>query len=83
MSYQKIKTKVIDVASDVMSAPARMKANRMIRQTNQDVKAIKAYQAIKGKPIEPYNESNPDFRTKMNAINATVNSEKRLKRLTK
>lgn len=65
---QKIKSGVINATANVISAPAQYRAYRQINQANADVKALKADRAIKGKPIEPYDESNPDFRTRMNAI---------------
>jgi len=76
----KVKAKVIDKASDVLSMPARMRANRIIRESGEDAKAIKAYRAIRGKPIEPFDESNPDFRTRANAIQAEFRTEQRSKK---
>jgi hypothetical protein len=65
---QSIKNKIIDKTSDVMSLPARIKANTMMRQSANDVKTLKADRERGGNQPYPNDESNPQFRTQMNAI---------------
>jgi len=77
---RKIKRKVIDVVSDVISAPARLRSIRTQKQSGRDAEAIKQYRKIKGKPIIPFDESNPDFRIRANAIVAKARTDKRSKR---
>ncbi len=63
-----IKNKIIDKTSDVLSLPARLKSGRVQRQANYDVKVLKADRASGGNAPEPYDQSNPAFRDRMNAI---------------
>lgn len=76
----KIKGQVIDKTSDILSFPTRARYARQARQANADAKMIKDANAIKGKPIEPADESNPDFRTHVNAIGAKFRIEQRANR---
>lgn len=50
---QKIKSKLIDKTSDVLSIVQRLKANRVIRQANADVSVLKADRKSGGNPITP------------------------------
>lgn len=75
----KIKKGIINATANVISAPAQIRAYRQIKQSNADVKMLKADRAIKGKPIEPYDESNPDFRTRMNAIGVRTRLQRNVK----
>lgn len=45
-----LKKKVIGVTSDILSAPARMKANRVIKQADSDVKILKEARAYDNAP---------------------------------
>ena len=56
-----------------------LKSRKDIREGTEDYMALKKYNDIKGKPIDPYDESNPDFRTKINAIHAKYRTEMRNK----
>lgn len=49
---KKMAKKVVDVASDVMSAPAKMKANRTMRQASSDVSVLKRARAYDKAPDE-------------------------------
>lgn len=66
--FQTIKNKIIDKTSDVMSLPARISSNRVQRQANYDVKTLKADRERGGNQPYPNDESNPQFRTQMNAM---------------
>lgn len=77
---QKMKSRVIDVASDAMSYPARRKSMRIQRQADFDTTTLKADRANKqaGYRFNP-NEgdyTDPKFRTAVEAIH----TKDRLKR---
>jgi len=52
-------------------------ARKEIRESNEDYRNLKAANDIKGKPIEPADQSNPDFRIKVNAIHSKKRTEDR------
>lgn len=62
---QKIKSKLVEKTSDVLSYPARAKAGRQIRQANSDYKTLKA--DPEGPVVGPLDQSNPNFRKRVSA----------------
>ncbi len=58
-----IKNKIIDKTSDVLSLPARMRANRISRQADSDVAILKKDAESGGNYIEP-DSQNPAWRTR-------------------
>ena len=74
-----IKDRIIGGVSTVLAAPAILKSNRIQRESGEDFRAMRAGSAIEGKTIEPYDHTNPDFRTRMNAIGAKLRTERRAK----
>ena len=79
----KIKEGVIDATSDILSAPARMKSNRAIRQSNYDVKVLKDDRANRqaGYRYNP-NEgdyTDPKFRTSVEAIGVRDRLKRKVK----
>ncbi len=60
---QMIKNKIVDSTSDVLSLPARMRANRVSRKANADVAVLKKDRASGGNFIEP-DANNPAFQTR-------------------
>lgn len=80
LKLQKLKSKVKDIASSV-GAYAISKPFRQLRgvqkQVDADVAAIKADRAIRDMPIEPADHTNPAFRTRVNAIQARLRTERR------
>jgi hypothetical protein len=64
---QKIKKGIVNVGSDVLSYPARAKAKRVMRQANYDVRVLKADRERGGNMPYPADESNPQFRTMVQA----------------
>lgn len=59
----KIKTKIVDKTSDVLSLPARLRANRITRGADRDVAVLKKDRASGGNFIEP-DATNPAFQTR-------------------
>ena len=60
---QKIKSKIIDKSSDVLSIVPRMRANRVMRQAASDVDLVKADRASGGNVIAP-NANDPKWQTR-------------------
>ncbi len=79
----KIKSGVINTTANIISAPSQIRSYRVQKQSAEDAKAIKVGNMIKGKPIVPFDQSNPDFRTTMNAIGAKARTEARVARTAK
>ena len=77
---QNIKNKVIDVASDVMSAPARMKANASIANSTRVFNDAKTVNQNKGKP-DSGDYTDPLFRARVNNIQDKLDAEKQAKKL--
>lgn len=65
----KIKKGVIEGAATVLSTPARVRGNRVMRQADIDTAALKADRLSGGVPIEP-DPSNPASRTRWLADDA-------------
>lgn len=63
--FNPLKAKVVDAASDVMSAPARSKARNAKKRADAEVAMIKMVRAKKGEP-DKGNESDPLFRARAN-----------------
>lgn len=79
----KIKSGIVDATSDIISAPARMKSNRAIRQSSYDTKVLKADRANKqsGYRYNP-NEgdyTDPKFRTSVEAIGVRERLQRKVK----
>lgn len=60
---KKVANKVVDVTSDVLSAPARMNAAAAKTKADNDVAAIKTVRAMKGVP-DKGDQSDPLFRAR-------------------
>ena len=73
---QSIKNKIINGSATVLSTPARLKSNKIQRQATNDTQTLKDDRAIGKRTPYPYDESNPEFRTRINAIHV----RERLKR---
>lgn len=75
--FQAIKKRVTGAVGSAIAAPAILKSKRMQRQSKEDFDAIRADRSSGGNTPEPYNESNPAFRTRMNAIGARFRTQRR------
>lgn len=62
---QKIKSKIIDKTADAISYPARRQARNSIKQSDYDLKTLKA--DPEGPVSGPLDESNPNFRKRVQA----------------
>jgi len=71
-----IKDKVVDITSDVISLPARLKSKNMIKQSNKDIAIIKKARLYKDVPDFDY-KGNPQ----KEAINARINLDEVKRRL--
>jgi hypothetical protein len=60
----KVKNKVIDVTSDIMSAPARMKSRSAQTKADNEVKMIKMVRESRGR-ADKGDESDPLFRARV------------------
>ena len=77
---KKIKDKAIDIASDVMSAPARIKAANSIKKSDRVYKDAKMVNDYKGKPDEG-NYTDPLFRARTNNLHDKAEAKEREKKL--
>lgn len=60
---QKIKNKIIDKTADVLSLPAKLKSERVMRQASADAMALKKDRESGGNYIEP-DATNPAWRAR-------------------
>lgn len=72
---KKIGNKIVDVTSDIMSAPARIKANNSKSKADSDVKQIKTVREMKNVPDEG-DERDPLFRMRVNVSNMKTDSQR-------
>jgi len=77
---KKIKNKIIDVASDIMSAPARMKAKKAMIKADQDVADIKMVREMKGVDSSDMDWRDPLFRARANVSGLKYEAEYARKR---
>lgn len=66
---QKIKNKIIDKTSDVLSLPAQIRSGRVARKADADVVNLKADRASGGNAIAP-DPTNPAYQTRALANDA-------------
>lgn len=76
----KIIKKVIDVASDIMSAPARMKAKKAMIKADQDVADIKMVREMKSVDSSNMDWRDPLFRARANVSGLKYEAEYARKR---
>jgi hypothetical protein len=76
----KIMKKVIDVASDIMSAPARMKAKKAMIKADQDVADIKMVREMQGVDSSDMDWRDPLFRARANVSGLKYEAEYARKR---
>ncbi len=62
---QKIKSKLVNKTADVLSYPARRQARNSMKQSDYDLKTLKA--DTEGPVSGPLDESNPNFRKRVDA----------------
>jgi len=74
----KIKNKVVDVTSDILSAPARYKANKSIAESNRVADAIKMTREAKGAQ-DGGDYRDPLFRARATAAAAKVSMKPKKK----
>jgi hypothetical protein len=72
---QKAKKKIIDVASDMMSAPARIKAEAAKKKADQDVADIKLVRETKNVDTSDKDYRDPVFRARANVSNMKFERE--------
>lgn len=77
---KKIKNKIIDVASDIMSAPARMKAKKAMIKADQDVADIKMVREMQGVDSSDMDWRDPLFRARANVSGLKYEAEYARKR---
>lgn len=77
---QKIKNKVIDVASDIMSAPARISAANKTAKADRIFQDAKTVRDNKGKP-DSGDYTDPLFRARVNNNNDKFDAEQKAKKL--
>lgn len=77
---KKVGAKVVDVASDVMSAPARISANNSIANSNRIFNDAKTVRDFKGKP-DSGDYTDPLFRARVNNMNDKFDAEQKAKKL--
>jgi hypothetical protein len=76
----KIIKKIIDVASDIMSAPARMKAKKAMIKADQDVADIKMVREMKSVDSSDMDWRDPLFRARANVSGLKYEAEYARKR---
>lgn len=76
----KIIKKVVDVASDIMSAPARMKAKKAMIKADQDVADIKMVREMKSVDSSDMDWRDPLFRARANVSGLKYEAEYARKR---
>lgn len=79
-TIKKIGAKVIDVASDVMSAPARISAANSIAKSTRVFNDAKTVNDFKGKP-DSGDYTDPLFRARVNNINDKFDAEQKARKL--
>ena len=72
---KKAKDKIIDVASDIMSAPARMKAKKAMIKADQDVADIKMVREMKNVDSSDMDWRDPLFRARANVSGLKFEAE--------
>lgn len=77
---KKVKDKVIDVASDIMSAPARMKAKKAMVKADQDVADLKMVREMKSVDSSDMDWRDPLFRARANVSGLKYEAEYARKR---
>jgi len=75
-TIKKVAAKVVDVTSDAISAPARMKANSQIKESTRQFNDAKMVNDYKGKPDEG-NYTDPLFRARVNVQNDRFDREQK------
>jgi len=78
---KKAKNKVIDVASDIMSAPARMKANTQMKKNAQNDADLKLVKETKGVSMKGQDYHNPIFRARANVAVLKYDAELERKKM--
>lgn len=79
-TIKKVKDKIIDVASDAMSYPARSKANKSIAKSNAITNDIKLVREAKGTE-DGGDYRDPLFRARANVAVFKVEQEQKAKKL--
>ena len=82
-TFNKAKAKVIDVASDIMSAPAQARAINAKKKADAQVADIKMVRQFKGKEPVPNDERSPLFRARANVSNMGFEREQAMKKAAK
>lgn len=77
---KKVGEKVVDVASDVLSAPARIKANAQIKQSDRVYKDAKMVNDFKGKP-DSGDYTDPLFRARINNLHDKADAQEKAAKL--
>lgn len=81
--FNPIKKKAIDVTSDILSAPARMAAQKKITAANQLTDDIKLVRKTKGMQMDNADFNDPVTRARTNVANAKFDNEVAMKKAAK
>ena len=76
---RKLKDKVVDVTSDILSAPARIRANNAIKRSSEEARILRTVREMKNVP-DRGNETDPLFRMRVVANRLRNESKKKTKK---
>jgi hypothetical protein len=77
---RKAKNKIIDITSDIMSAPARIKAKKSMLKADQDIADLKMVREMRGVDSSDMDWRDPLFRARANVSGLKYEAEYARKR---